>query len=67
MDSNLRNSGSSVHIRAPRAAKFAFAIATTIAAAATSLATTTLVTLFAPSPASAQSSYTAQLSGTVSD
>src|SRR5580700_837210 len=64
MDSNLRNSGSSTHIHSrARAAKFAFAVA----AIATSFAATTLVTLLTPPQAAAQSSYTAQLSGVVSD
>src|ERR1700742_1144421 len=62
MDSNLRNSGSTAHFHRVTAfaTKFAFAIASLFAVAATT-------TLLAPPPAAAQSSYTAQLSGTVSD
>src|ERR1700743_489792 len=62
MDSNLRSSGSASPILRALAARFTFVVA----ALATSLAATTLVTLPAPPPAAAQASYTAQLSGTVS-
>src|ERR1700759_4898536 len=69
MDSNFRTSGSITSLsgasaRKTLAAKFALSIATTIFAAAGAL---TSATLLAPAPAAAQSSYTAQLSGTVSD
>src|ERR1700759_4697938 len=63
MDSILRG-GSIARLRKPTAtilaSKLALAVATIFTAA-------TAATLFPPSPAAAQSSYTAQLSGTVSD
>ena len=60
MDSILRINSSRARIYKTTAAKFAFAFATILATASTG-------TLLAPSPAAAQSSYTAQLSGTVTD
>jgi len=60
MDSILRINSSRARIYKTTAAKFAFAFATILATASTA-------TLLAPSPAAAQSSYTAQLSGTVTD
>src|SRR5580693_2859190 len=67
MDSNLRNSGSSARLRRSRAANFVFAIAAALATNFAAAILATLVTLLAPPQAAAQSSYTAQLSGTVSD
>lgn len=69
MDSNLRSCSSVVRFgsvssfRRALAAKFAFSIVTIFALAAFTAA----ASLLAPAPAAAQSSYTAQLSGVVSD
>ncbi len=67
MYSNLRNIGSIASLRRAAATTCAFAITTITPIFAVSLLAATAATLLTPAPAAAQSSYTAQLSGVVSD
>ena len=67
MNSNLRISGNRARLRRAVAATFTFAIATVTPIFEVTFLAATTAMLIAPEPAAAQSSYTAQLSGVVSD
>ncbi|HEY2822608.1 MAG TPA: TonB-dependent receptor [Candidatus Acidoferrum sp.] len=67
MDSILRKSGSSTRLRKAAATTLAFAVTTVAPMFAATILAATTAALLCPAPAAAQSSYTAQLSGVVSD